>query len=199
MFEDIQRFVSGSQNFTDFGTNKIDGKYGHLNLIGSSKSVSELEVESELRTKGMLKANLVKTASYEGSGVFEASTLECRVGTHFGQFKCDHVKAGALSVEGLLEVDSIDAGRVDLRLSSEDSISQIGQVKAKDFVVSHTSGKLIVNSLEATFISIEHTKASQVVGVNVRIGPGCEIENVIYTGSLEVDGSATVKNRTSPN
>jgi cytoskeletal protein CcmA (bactofilin family) len=56
--------------------------------------------------------------------------------------------------------------------------------------------KLTTEVLEGTIINISNTNAKVVRGHDVRLGPGCDIGEVEYSGKLEVDAQAIVGKQT---
>lgn len=56
--------------------------------------------------------------------------------------------------------------------------------------------KLTTEVIEGTIINISNTNAKIVRGHDVRLGPGCDIGEVEYSGKLEVDALAIVGKQT---
>jgi cytoskeletal protein CcmA (bactofilin family) len=104
--------------------------------------------------------------------------------------------AGEFDVDGLLNV-----GRIELRIYGPSRARDIGceriGVKAGRRVGwfwRWPEKRLTANSIEGDDIVLEHTTAEVVRGHNVRLGTGCDIGLVEYTGTFVRDGDAKVGN-----
>ncbi|ATO29822.1 hypothetical protein RA13_18880 [Bacillus atrophaeus] len=188
------------------GSGKADGKVKAEEVIisGSGKITGAVEADSihingSASIHGNLQANKVKVAGFSSFGGFvkgedltisgKASIAEdCEI----EMFQSE----GKFSVGGLLNADD-----VNIRLSAGESKAQeIGcrriVVKSRRGVLSLfkllPSPVLTAHTIEGDEIDLADTKAKIVRGNSVKIGPGCHIELVEYSGQFECDQSATV-------
>jgi cytoskeletal protein CcmA (bactofilin family) len=93
---------------------------------------------------------------------------------------------GAFEISGLL-----NEGRIDVRIYGRCRARDIGgeriSVKASKKAVwlrPFTDMRLTVDSIEADDVILEYTTAKVVRGHNVRLGTGCQVDLVEYTGTL---------------
>ena len=156
-------------------------------------AVNEISVSGGVKIGGALRAQSIRLSGSAkvGAGI-ECESLEA---------------SGSFDVKGL-----INAGAMRLKLHSKSSADEIGGEEiivirerrgpiAKIFGVDIpllsglVNGSLTVNSVEGSRIHLQYTAAKVVRGETVEIGPGCAIDRVEYSGTLNVDGEATVGER----
>jgi cytoskeletal protein CcmA (bactofilin family) len=140
--------------------------------IGSGLDVGRLHVKGTVDVGGDISAvdiGLQGVLSCDG---------DCQAETLAG--------AGAFEIVGLL-----NAGRIDLRLFGQCRARDIGgeriSVKAGKKVVwfrPFADMRLTADSIEADDVILEYTTAKVVRGHNVRLGTGCQVDLVEYTGTL---------------
>ncbi|MDO8964128.1 MAG: bactofilin [Coriobacteriia bacterium] len=102
---------------------------------------------------------------------------------------------GMFKVAGLL-----NAGTIDFRIGAQCNAREIGgesiviaqSRQVLDFWSLFGDKRLTVDEVEGDSVSLEFTTAKVVRGANVRIGEGCRIDLVEYTGELTQDPGAVV-------
>ena len=52
---------------------------------------------------------------------------------------------------------------------------------------------VVTDTIEADEVDLESTRARIVRGVNIRIGKGCEIDRIEYSGTIEHEPSAVIR------
>lgn len=119
---------------------------------------------------------------------------EIKVG---GDFETDSLTGeGRFMVSGML-----NAGTIDFKLHSRSGAREIG---GERIVVSEPTGisrfatffadrLLVVDSIEADSLDLEWVKAKVVRGGQIRLGVGCDVDLVEYTGSLTREAGAQVR------
>ncbi|HOB20992.1 MAG TPA: hypothetical protein PKO35_09865, partial [Candidatus Atribacteria bacterium] len=104
------------------------------------------------------------------------------------KFEC---REGVFEIKGNLNADSVyvELGRDDSHIR--------GDIRAESLVVkrvnSVNNGKLLVNDIYTVNAELENVKTSLLVGKDLIIGPGCVIDRVEYTGTLNIVDGAVVK------
>ena len=207
--------VSGnvsSEKFRASGSARIDGNVscGDFHASGSASVQGNLEVK-ELHSSGSVKAEGDVTAEDEvrisGSGSF-GGALRARSVRSTGTLKAGKgIECEALTLAGAFDVDGlINAGAADIELAGQSRLDEIGGERIsvrKRGVLSvlgiqlpfGLGGFLTANTIEATSVSLEATRAKVVRGGEVVVGSGCEIDRVEYSKSLNVAEDAIVRER----
>ncbi len=180
--------VSGAGRFTGSVEAKSFQASGACAVEGDLKT-GELRCSGSQRISGALSAHYIRC-----SGTLKVGKdVESDVFTSSGRF----------NIGGLLSAD-----RVEINLVGESRAGEIGGEKievragsgfnlqislARGFRMGFSGGSLHTNVVEGDDIYLEATHADVVRGVDVRIGPGCRIGRVEYSGTLEIHEDATVK------
>lgn len=167
---------------------------GNFKVNGSAK-VHEIRNQGRARFEGGIKAEKVSSTGYLSAG----QDLETE------NFICN----GSFAIEGLL-----NANKVEVEINGFGYAREIGCeeifVKCAPLtpwnflhkIITPFLGpkreldKLTTEVLEGTIVNISSTNAKIVRGFEVRIGPGCNIGEVEYSGKLEVDPQAVVGKQT---
>lgn len=199
------------------GTIKGNTKVQRL-LVSGNGTVEGLLEGSELNTSGNFKVNgpvKFQEISIQGRARFndlvKADTVSITGYLSIGQnleaesFTCN----GSFSIDGLL-----NSNKIDVEINGFCYAREIGGdeifVKCTPLTPWHFLHKIITpflgpkreldkltsEVLEGTIVNISNTNAKIVRGNDVRIGPGCNIGVVEYTGKLEVDERAVVGKQT---
>ncbi len=203
-----------AEEFKAAGSAKVEGnlKAQKFEAAGSFKCEGNWEVEEgeaagSFTVVGKVKARELKVAgsarakSISGGYLRAAGTLTVKENVEVETFRL----TGAFEVGGLLSADRIEVeveGRARAReIGGEKILVQAGQRGlgglihgALGFILGHTFPKeLIVETIEGDEVVLEATNAKLVRGVTVKIGPGCYIERVEYSESVEIAPGAVVK------
>ncbi len=178
-----------------------------LNTSGSF-SAHDNVTANKIDASGSFSAqkNVVsKTAAFSGSA---------DIG---GNFKCpDVTSSGSLSVEGRAQLGDLNlegslqvkgpatAKKAVLYLSGQSALADLScdtltvkettSTKWVKWFMGSPTNLLTADTLEAQNIELEDTHANTVRGDNVKIGKGCQIDEVHYSGTYEVDKDAKVGN-----
>ncbi|GEM_PF-2292047 len=171
------------------GATKVNGNVyiGKLSSSGALKVLGKTEGE-KLDVSGASKFEKdVKVDVIEASGSFKVD----------GDVVCETMNAS-----GAVHIKNVLRGDIALKLSDK---SKIKKIEGGDVVVEsggsgffsfgfRKTGSLDVESITGNDIYLENTKAENVMGSDVVIGPGCKIQTV-KAKNLKVHESATVKNK----
>lgn len=185
------------------GTADIQGKVvattvnvsGNATFAGDVQA-SEFTVSGNSEVRGGVGAGLLKVAgACTIAGSVNATRVEIRGTTKIG----GDVQAEVFDAQGVFSVGGLlNAGTVTIRLYGGCDARDIGGEridvalgKTWAFLPFFGERNLTADSIEGDVVILEYTRAKVVRGVDVRIGPGCEIDLVEYTGTLA--GSAGVK------
>ena len=171
---------------------------GSIKTSGALAAGRGLTVQGELRSSGSvscggrLSADILKTSGSCQCG----GDVHVREMVSSGQLTVDGgVEAERFSSSGRVEIRGLlNAEEIDLGICADNTVGDIGGSRItvrKDWVgISFHKPRLTVKSIEGDTVELELTKAEVVRGRFVRIGPGCEIARVEYTGDLTVEGGA---------
>jgi cytoskeletal protein CcmA (bactofilin family) len=151
-----------------------------------------MTVSGSADVRASVTAELFKVAgSATVSGSIDAQRIEIRGTTKIGgDVQAEVFDAqGVFSVGGLLNAGSVTIrlyGGCDARDIGGDRIDvQLG--KAWPFIPFFGERNLTADNIEGDVIFLENTRAKVVRGGDVRIGTGCEIDLVEYTGTFVDD------------
>lgn len=164
-----------------------------LHASGSMKAEGGATVEGEVRVSGSSSfGGPIRARNVRAMGSLRAGKgIECETLTIAGSFDVDGlVNAGTAEIDmaGPCHIDEIGGERITVR--------RRGLLSVLGFQLPFgLGGVLTANSIEATSVSLESTRAKVVRGAEVSIGSGCEIDRVEYSQSLDVSPDAVVRER----
>ena len=197
------------------GSLKTEGScvIGGLAEIKGAVSTEQDFQGKTVRVSGVLKSEAgMRAEEFDVSGVLKAE----------GDVQAERFRAeGPVTIDGELNADSVElqlvgesmietivGGSVQVRALREGSGSQRAGFRlhldlSQPFLglrkLDRSGGSnpphLAAELIEADEISLECTDCETVRGVNVHIGPGCEIGRVEYSGSLSTDANCTVREK----
>ena len=196
--------VTGNVSCTEFGisgTGTVLGNLrcsGKVNSSGSGKVKGDLEA-NDVSTSGAFSVDgglhCKKTAA---SGMLQAASVTADAIHVSGMLKCDEdISAEDAVIHGCVESGGlINAEKLEVVFDSGSKANCIGgssiRIRRKGvvgaailkFIGKKDAGYFKVNgSIEGDDIDIEYVIAESVTGRNVKIGPGCKIGRVIYSGN----------------
>lgn len=188
------------QRFVVQGNGTVEGELegselditGNFKIKGSTK-VNQIRNEGRARFKGSVKADKVACFGY----ISADQDLEAE------NFNCE----GSFSIQGLLNANKIsveingfcyakEIGCEEIRVRCQSHWNFFHKLMTPFLGPNHAPDKLTTDLLEGTLIQISDTHAKVVRGQDIRIGPGCKIGEVEYSGKLEIDPQAIVGKQT---
>lgn len=205
--------VTGNIECSDFsisGSGRVSGsiKAKNIHISGSAKMENGVECEDELKVSGSAKfggdvkcGSLHVSGSSHIGGSLTADQVSISGSTKIaGDCNAEHFCTdGGFQIDGLL-----NAGVIELHLHSWSS--HVKEIGGESITVTRSLygrlsrffglyGKFLLETgtIEGDDISLEGVKAQVVRGTNVKIGEGCEIGLVEYTGTFEKTGDALIK------
>ena len=179
------------------GAGKIAGsvRCGSLSASGDF-SAQSVQVEGLASVSGSLRTERALTADeLSASGSLEAGSVHCRAFRASGSCRVSGdieaetaALSGAVQIGGLLNAETVEIsanpavrihaiGGGTIRVLQKDTAVILGLFRAG-------SGCARVGSIEGDEIELEDVEAEIVRGRNVRIGEGCRIGCVEYSGTL---------------
>lgn len=179
-------------------------KVGGAVSLGTARISGSFSCEGDLRCEGSLRASGSVRCGGDlrvGEGHFSGA---CSVGggVHAGSLACSgkltaekDVEAEEFQSSGRLEIHGLlNAERIEI---SADGTSDVGDIGGGTILV-RRDGRVFcfgigrrglrVRTIEGDRVELEYTQAKVVRGKYVRIGAGCEIDRVEYSGDLSVEG-----------
>lgn len=202
------------------GALKVEGSFhaASLEVDGSCKTARDAEITEKLEIDGTFRTEgRLTTGELEVDGTCVAAKgVSARMIHVEGVLKAEAdvqtetlYADGALKIDGLLNaetaeiwlkgdsyIESIGGGRVQVRRSTNRFELTIAGISLQGlFGNKKKNCHLAADVIEADEIELECTGARIVRGVNVHIGPDCEIERVEYSGTLTTDANTTVREK----
>lgn len=179
--------VEGSaqcESLSSSGAFSVDAGLTVRTLVSSSGSVQAAQqlTADEIRSTGCLEAGRVHCRAFTSSG-------SCRVS---GDLEAETaVLTGAAEIGGLLNAETVEIsanravhihaiGGSSIRILRKDAAAFLGLFRT-------TPGCAKIGSIEGDDIELAYVETEIVRGRNVRIGEGCRIDCVEYSGTLTAD------------
>lgn len=201
--------VTGDVSCQEFRINGAGAAEGNvlarlIDVNGSGTFSGKVETK-ELAVKGDASVKLglgvgdLKVKGRLSAGAVAANTADVR-----GEIRVHaDMEAESLTGEGAFKVDGmLNAGKLDFALHGLSNAREIGGdtvsiTLGRGFVGASLLGlfterRLAAETIEADEITLENTTAKVVRGVNVRIGTGCDIELVEYSGMIDRAADARI-------
>lgn len=131
------------------------------------------------------------------NGVFRADSVISRSDLRCGELECTEFTSCAK-----LTADSVNAERISVLPCAGTKVGSLmgtrisvkrDEALAKKLKAEMPDGFANIETIEADTVEIENTRAERVSGIDVKIGAGCEIGLVEYTGTLVVADGSTVR------
>jgi cytoskeletal protein CcmA (bactofilin family) len=180
-----------------------------LGTVEGRMEVGIIEGSGSFKVNGPVKASCLRSSGscqiggqLKAGQVFSSGSLSVGADVEAEEFDA----GGSFKIDGLL-----NANRINIRIGrfcyareigGEDIYASTHKVYWHGIFKSWFTGfwndrtwgtnKLHAELIEGTNVSLEHTHAKIVRGNRVKIGPGCQIELVEYTDSLEIDPESSV-------
>lgn len=179
--------VKGSgvlEELTNKGKCSFDGNVRSDKIESVGKLVVNGEVEAE---------EFTSKGGFEIKGLLNAQLIDIRIG-----WDCYAEEIGGEEIRvkheplHLLSKANEFVNNLPFLKNSGKNKTWFGISSDWNWLNSHLSKTLKAKTIEGTTVNLEYTHAEVVRGNHVTIGPGCEIEKVEYTDSLEVSPEATV-------
>lgn len=177
--------VTGSSDFNG------EGEFEKLKVNGNVVFNYNVKCNNvTINGEGIVRGNLYgKEVKINGRIIVEGD-IECE----------DIIIRGEIKCKGLLNSE-----RIRIYLRGESECNEIGtsniEVLKKDSInlinIFDKFGykKFICNSLEGDFIKLENSNIINVRGKDIFIKEDCNIDNLEYTGNLNVDKRSNIKNK----
>ncbi len=192
----VQGNVTCEEEASISGGFKAAGSFSaaELRTSGGIKIGGDVNIAGALRLSGALTAGGDVTCKTLNS----SGTL-----TVGGDCTAENVSvSGKLEIPGLLNaeevhfctghwtsnVGSIGCGKLTVELG------QLGSFFGRVFHAPASKDSLVCDSIEGDQLDLVATTAKTVRGVNVKIGPGCQIDQLEYSGTCEISPEAQVGN-----
>ena len=185
-YEDIK--VSGSVNFDGDVTTK------NLKVSGGSK-VGSCKASNDITVSGALKARGIHCAHLRSSGALKVEAdIEAEEIVISGLIKCGGLmNAESIKIEaaGGSTIENIGGSNICIVSEKKGKIERL-PLFSKILGNSGLSKLTVAQTIEGDSIAIEYVIAKQVIGKNVAVGAGCDIELVQYTDEIELSPDAKV-------
>ena len=199
------------EGFHASGSAKGDGslKAGRMKLAGSANitgglSAEQIVISGSASAGGDVTAKeIAVSGSFHADGGLQGESINVGGGLHVGRdLKSESfVCSGSFAVGGTL-----NAGTIEIKAHRGKSrAAEIGGSKISvrreeglpfGFQSLFSSGSpclLETDAIEGDDIYLEYTRANAVRGGKIRLGPGCDIGTVEYSGSFEASDRSRVK------
>lgn len=167
-------------------------------ICGGSCTCTQLHASGSADIGGRLDAELI-----EASGSLSAEQLHCQTLSASGALRVSgDVEAETVRTTGAVKIGGLlNAEEISIYPSRHVHIHSIGGVHIVfsdncTFVLFRRQSRAVVDTIEGDVIELEYVEARMVRGRYVRLGEGCRIGTVEYSGSLDNEGGSTVEHIT---
>lgn len=164
-------------------------------ICGGACACTELHASGSAEIKGQLRGEQVKA-----SGTLSAEQIHCQTLSASGALRVRaDVEAETVRTTGAVKIDGLlNAEDINIYPSRHVHIHSIGggHIVFSDnctFVLFRRQSRAVVDTIEGDVIELEYVEARMVRGRYVRLGEGCKIGTVEYSGSLDNEGGSTVE------
>ncbi len=193
------------------GSAKIDGdavcqEDVHVSGAATAKgdlAAKEIHVSGSLQVEGDVHAEAVRIS---GSAHFAGGIQQLRAAGSLRLdegVECERFEThGGFAIQGLLNAEQVEievGGACQAGEIGGESVRIYRSATAVNTFLSRLlngarrAGRLSVETIEASQIDLEATRAKVVRGRDVRIGADCEIDRVEYSGACEIADGAVVR------
>ncbi|MGJ4849531.1 polymer-forming cytoskeletal protein [Bacillota bacterium Meth-B3] len=194
--------IEGNASVGEFrvgGTASVGGNLDAKELLssGTFKVEGDVTAKNEVKLSGISAVGgAIRAGTLHATGSLKAAKgIECEALTLSGAFEVGGlINAGTadISLAGQSRIDEIGGERVSVRRGGIFGALGIPLPLELPFGL---GGFLTADSIEATCVFLEFTRAKVVRGAEVTIGSGCEIDRAEYSVSLDVAEDAVVRER----
>ncbi|WP_035288400.1 polymer-forming cytoskeletal protein [Clostridium sp. KNHs214] len=189
---DINGNVDG-ENIKVAGAADIDGnvKGDYISVSGAADIKGDINCK-ELKIAGAIDVDgNVYSEEIKVSGAVEiGGNCEAEIFNSNGVFEIDGMlNAGEINIKlkGKNEVGEVGGEKIDVRKNDEIGFGRFFKMSFNNSIT-----KLQCELIEGDEIYLEYTHAETVRGKNIVLGPGCNIENVEYSGSFNMSNESKV-------
>ncbi len=182
------------------GTIKGDLETQYVENTGNFKvdgqaTVKEWVNEGRTRIDGELKGSKIFSQGYLSVG----NSVQCENFYSKGSFAVDNnIEAGIIEIEigGFCAVKEILGKEILIHKQNKLNLRSFSKFLNPLLGRNREWEKLKCTKIEGERIEIEYTDAHLVIGQNIKIGPECRIDEVVFKGEIEVDETAWVGKQT---
>jgi len=203
------------QTFRVSGSARMDGslKTGECHISGSAGMAGSLTAASaQVSGSGRVDGDVTVAGELRASGSLHVGGgIKAQSAQTSGSLYVDQgIECEALNVSGAIEAGGlVNANTVDISLGGRSRLTEVGgervTVKRRmsfslnlfglSLSLGAQFGGLTADTIEASTVELECTRAQVVRGADVTIGAGCEIDRVEYSNTLVVEDDAVVRER----
>lgn len=201
--------VEGSvkaNSMTIKGISNIKGelRVRSLNNAGYLKIKGKSICESITNNGRYYSVGSINTHTFESEGLVESSLdIKAESFNSNGQILVKGIlsaKTADITIIGFGCINHIKAENLKISKGNDISINPIIYTFIKPFLALRNSKNIILNrlrvdSISASQVEAEYTYAKVVRGDTVKIGPGCKIDRVEYTRSIEIAEGSKVRKK----
>ena len=207
--------VTVSEELHVSGSMKMKGNIscqGEIHVSGSLVTDGDLTGPAEVHISGggkcrNLSGSEVKVSGSVNVAQIHAEKAKLSGGFHVeGDVEAEEVKiTGGGNIGGLLNADTIT-----INVGHREGSARIGGIGGGKVIVKRSEsgltlfgialsmrpsgkGSLVTDTIEADEVDLVSTRARIVRGNTIRIGEGCEIDRIEYSGSIEHAPSAVIR------
>ena len=169
----------------------VSGKEIHISGGGKCGSITgtDIQVSGAVSVNHLHADQAILSGGFKVENDVEAEKVTISgSGTIKGLLNADEVEISAGYREGSITIGGIGGSRVLIKKPEPFSLFGI----ALSMKPSYTQS-VVTDTIEADEVDLESTRARIVRGVNIRIGKGCEIDRIEYSGTIEHEPSAVIR------
>jgi cytoskeletal protein CcmA (bactofilin family) len=194
----ISGSVKGGQ-LVSSGTGSVGGEVdvsvvessGNLKICGEAK-VGELHNNGRMRFERGLKAEkMVSHGLLSVGGDLEAEDFYSQGSFSVGGLL--NAQKMNIEIHGYCQAKEIGGEEILVRSGRYISLSILSKLVSPFLGQGRELDRLTADLIEGTVVSLEYTTAKVVRGNKIKLGPGCVIDLVEYTDTIDIDPQATVK------
>lgn len=166
---------------------------GAASVEGNVKVSGELDVSGYLLTGGSIVSNSVDLA-----GRLKAEEMESKKIDSSGWLTVKkRIKAESVDIDGIIDCEIVDCNSIDINLGS--NRGKIGVLRCDRVNITRQwrrfhSASIEIDEITCRTADLEGVKAKKIVGEDIILGDGCEVDYV-EAATLKVSENAVVKKK----
>lgn len=182
-------------NITINGAGKFDGAITCDELVVNGACKGYDITSNVLKIAGAITADNITANNVEISGSCKANKIKADKFASHGSLNCESIESDCIENSGAMKCDDVKAR--DILLNGVGSnIKTITcdylHVKKSGIILFAKNNK--ITSITGKSINVTYCDVETIVGDDVVIGPHCNIKEVTYTSTLNVDKHSKVDN-----
>ena len=170
---------------------------GAASVEGNVKVSGELDISGYLLTGGRVVSNSVDLAGRLEAEEIKSKKIDCSGWLNINR----NIMAESVDIDGRIDCEIVDCGSIDINIGS--TSGKIGILKCDRVTITRQwrrfhSASIEIDEITCRTADLEGVKAKKIVGEDIILGDGCEVDYV-EAGTLKLSENAVVRKKNVKN